>query len=272
VLGLILKIAFADSFAIHVRYAFERTDAIDFVSAWVGSIAYAMQLYFDFSGYALIAIGIGRCFGFEFGRNFNCPYIADSMGNFWWRWHITLSRWIRDYLFFPMMLPATRRPRAYFYAVFALMWLLIGLWHGTRATFLVCYLWFGAWSALEGPLGFRRLPYVARRAVTTGIVLVGWILLRATSLGEAGRILRALVSPWDNPGRFNPAGLASSPIAAVLCAVALVYCFAIEPRFDAYAWKGRLGWVGAPALVGALVLCLMLGFSWHTIPFLYFQF
>src|SRR5262249_35070106 len=99
--GFFLKVCFADSFATFVGYAFSNP-GLTFSSAWVGVLAYTFQIYFDFSGYSLMAIGLGRCLGFQFPTNFNVPYQAKSLQEFWQRWHISLSTWLRDYLYIPL--------------------------------------------------------------------------------------------------------------------------------------------------------------------------
>lgn len=160
--------------------------ALDWSVAWLGIICYTLQIYFDFSGYSDMAIGLGRLFGFRFPENFNHPYISRSVREFWRRWHISLSRWFRDYLYIPLggSRLGTRRTAFNLLIVFALC----GLWHGAAWNFLIWGLFHGAFLALErGRLGavLARLPVVLQHVYLLGIVIIGWVLFRAETLTEA---------------------------------------------------------------------------------------
>jgi alginate O-acetyltransferase complex protein AlgI len=162
--------------------------------AWLGAFCYTLQIYFDFSGYTNMAIGIGRMMGFTFPANFNYPYIAESVTDFWKRWHITLSTWFRDYLWFP--LGSTRRGRLRAYINLLTVFSLCGLWHGAGWTFIAWGFLHGAALAAEragGLLVLARLPRPFRTCYALLIVTGGWVLFRSGSIGAASRYLWSMV-------------------------------------------------------------------------------
>ena len=151
--------------------------------AWVGAIAYTMQIYFDFSAYSDMAIGLGRIFGFHFNENFNYPYIASSVTDFWRRWHISLSTWFRDYVYIP--LGGNRCSIARHIFNLAVVWLLTGLWHGASWNFIVWGAYYGLLLILEKFVLRKILPKIPkwiRHIITLLIVVIGWVFFRATTL------------------------------------------------------------------------------------------
>ncbi len=155
-------------------------------AAWVGAFAYFFQIYFDFSGYSDMAIGLGKIFGFRFPENFDYPYIATSVTEFWRRWHITLSRWFRDYVYIP--LGGNRCSVAKQIRNLLVVWFLTGLWHGANWTFIVWGLYYAAFLLLE-KFVFRdaltKIPQPCRWAGTMLVVVIGWVFFRADSLTGA---------------------------------------------------------------------------------------
>jgi len=174
---------------------------LDTKVAWLGSIAYTLQIYFDFSAYSDMAIGLGMLFGFTFPENFNRPYSAVSITDFWRRWHITLSRWFRDYLYIP--LGGNRRGIARTCLNMAVVCILCGLWHGANWTFLIWGVYHGVFLVLERLSGARNIPsekYIAiRRVVTLLIVVVGWVLFRSEDISEAIGFVGAMFTASDLP-------------------------------------------------------------------------
>jgi alginate O-acetyltransferase complex protein AlgI len=161
--------------------------------AWLGAICLSLQLYFQFSGYADIAIGLGRMLGFRYPENFRRPYTADSVREFWRRWNITLITWLRDYLYLPIAGRDDPTPRLYVNIVAGFC--LVGLWHGARGNVLSWSVYSGMWLALEAiGLGawMSRLPRPVRHVYLLLVVMVGWVVLRASSLLEAAAFLRAM--------------------------------------------------------------------------------
>ncbi len=165
-------------------------------TAWVGILAYAFQIYFDFAGYSDMAIGLARILGFRFPENFHFPYTARSVTEFWRRWHITLSNWMRDYLYIP--LGGNRVPRWRLLFNLVVVFLLSGLWHGAAWTFVFWGAFHGFFLVLERfYLGERlaRAPWGVGMAYTFGVVLVGWVFFRAQDFGFAWDYLGAMVLP-----------------------------------------------------------------------------
>ena len=174
---------------------------LDTKTAWLGAFAYTLQIYFDFSAYSDMAIGLGMLFGFSFPENFNRPYSAVCITDFWHRWHITLSRWFRDYLYIPLGGNRRGTPRTCLNT--ALVSLLCGLWHGANWTFLIWGIYHGLFLIIERVTGIRDLPpekhTSMRRLATLIIVVVGWVIFRAESLSQAIQYLNAMFSFSDLP-------------------------------------------------------------------------
>ena len=203
-IGLFKKVIFADSFALFATPVFETAGkgvALDGMTAWLGVLAYTFQIYFDFSGYSDMAIGLGRMLGISLPLNFNAPYRSTSITDFWRRWHITLGRFLRDYLYFPIGGSHVGPPRQF--ANLMVVMLLCGLWHGAAWTFVV-------WGGLHGlalaadRLWVRLYPSAQPRgllwrsggwALTFFFVVVTWVFFRADSLGTAGSMLQSMFSP-----------------------------------------------------------------------------
>ncbi|MBE6599345.1 MAG: MBOAT family protein, partial [Ruminococcaceae bacterium] len=162
-------------------------------AAWVGAFAYLFQIYFDFSGYSDMAIGLGRIFGFRFPENFNYPYIADSVTDFWRRWHMTLSRWFRDYVYIPLGGNRCSVPRQI--RNLLVVWFLTGLWHGANWTFVAWGLYYALFLLLEKFVlrnVLPKVPRLIRHGGTLLVVLVGWVFFRSASLSDAVCYLSAM--------------------------------------------------------------------------------
>ncbi|MBI1860397.1 MAG: MBOAT family protein [Deltaproteobacteria bacterium] len=268
--GLFIKIVFGDNFEVFTQYAFGR-ETVTFWSAWVGAASYTFHIYFDFSGYSLMAIGLGRALGFQFPTNFNRPYLAVSAQDFWRRWHISLSSWLRDYLY--VSLGGNRKGKLRTYINLFLTMLLGGLWHGAAWHFALWGAFHGAWLAFERRFPFRaHLSSRVNWALTFGIVVVGWVLFRAESVTECGQVLRAML--WPTQFGFNPEGLVTHPISAAACALGLAHCFWFERRYEALVIEKMVTVTAARVWTALAMLgsALVLGFSERTIPFIYFQF
>ena len=190
-LGFIKKVVIADTLApiVNAGFALENPSQFD---AWITTIAYAAQLYFDFSGYADMAIGLGLMMGFRFIENFNQPYISQSITEFWRRWHISLSTWLRDYLYIP--LGGNRNGKLNTYRNLFLTMILGGFWHGANWTFIVWGAWHGSLLAIEKALGLKDPVRfnVLRWSFTLFLVMLGWVVFRADSLSSAWGIYSAM--------------------------------------------------------------------------------
>ena len=252
--------------------------------AWVGVIAYAFQIYFDFSGYSDMAIGLGCMFGFKFPENFRSPYRAESITEFWRRWHISLSSWLRDYLYIP--LGGNRKGRLRTYFNLAVTMLLGGLWHGAQWQFVVWGALHGLLLAAERLAGrstlFSALPRSLRVMSTFAVVLITWVFFRAASLPDALRYVAAMFGSRGPSGAAGPAPSSDlvmahvyNPAAVlVLCVGALVVWRA--PRTEQWVEGGKLGFYRsrrkALTLAGVFIVALLeMSVQDHN-PFLYFQF
>ncbi len=193
--GLAKKTLLAGALGPLADAAFAHGPGLDMATAWLGLACYTAQIYFDFSGYTDMAVGLGRMFGIVLPENFDHPYISKSVREFWRRWHISLSTWFRDYLYIPLggSRVSPWRVRANLVIVFALC----GLWHGATLNFLVWGLWHGVFLSLERTRFGQRLdrfPAPVRHAYALLAVMLGWVLFRATDLGAALAYFQALFS------------------------------------------------------------------------------
>lgn len=242
---------------------------IGMFAAWMGAICYTLQIYFDFSGYSDMAIGMGRMFGFHFLENFDYPYTATTIQEFWRRWHISLSTWFRDYLYIP--LGGNRKGKVRTWVNRVIVFFTTGLWHGANWTFVLWGLWHGLFSVLEdsGVVPVRRLKGRALGHVYTMLVVIlGFTLFRAESLGQAGAMFAAMFTgvglEWT--GTMTVCSfLTPAFLLALILAVLLSFPTAkrLQPKNEAITLAGAMA---------LLVLC-MLNLSAGTFnPFIYFQF
>lgn len=240
--------------------------------AWTGVVAYAFQIYYDFSGYSDMAIGLGLMLGFVFPKNFDSPYRAESITDFWRRWHISLSTWLRDYLYLP--LGGNRKGRARTYVNLGIVMLLGGLWHGAAWNFVVWGALHGALLAIERARGKRplwaALPRPARVAATFVTLLVTWVFFRAETLGAALGYLGDLAGLSRPPAAAGLiAGIVYAPYFVMSLAAAAAVTWAMPQTWD---WTRRL--TLARAAVAFVLLCAALatietqGYN----PFIYFIF
>jgi alginate O-acetyltransferase complex protein AlgI len=244
------------------------------VAAW----AYAIQIYADFSGYTDIAIGVAKLLGFEFPKNFDKPYSARSLQDFWRRWHMTLSRWLRDYLYIP--LGGSKRSEGRTYANIVITMVLGGLWHGAAWTFVLWGALHGAGQAVGAYKRRRRLergePTLAdwpprviwlQRLATFNLVCLGWVFFRADSIGTAFALLARLVTGWTGP--------VSLVTPLVLVTIAGMLALQLSPVSPAELIKNRFSTL-KPATMGvslALVLFLITTMGPRGVaPFIYFRF
>lgn len=163
------------------------------MTAWLGAFAYMFQIYFDFSGYSDMAIGLGKMFGFEFNMNFNYPYVAKSITEFWRRWHISLSSWFRDYVYIP--LGGNRVSKIKHIRNLLIVWFLTGLWHGAAWNFVAWGLYYGVILIIEKYLlspVLDRLPDVVRHIYSIVLVVIGWVLFFSSSFGQAADYIRVM--------------------------------------------------------------------------------
>ena len=193
VIGLGKKVLIADYLGIIADgiFASSAVSSIAMLNAWVGSLAFSLQIYFDFSGYSDMAIGLGRCFGFHFEENFRYPYIAASITDFWKRWHISLTDWFRDYVYIPMGGNRVSKKR-HIVNIFV-VWFLTGFWHGANWTFLLWGMIYFVFMVAERYVyQVQKIPKLLRHVYTLFIVNVGWVLFRADSLNDFVRFVKSM--------------------------------------------------------------------------------
>ena len=191
-IGLFKKVLIANTLGELSNILITSTD-ISILLYWIFAISYMLQIYFDFSGYSDMAIGLGRMFGFHFLENFNYPYMATSITDFWHRWHISLSSWFRDYIYIP--LGGNRKGVKKQIRNILIVWLLTGLWHGANYTFIVWGLLFGIMLIIEKFILSKYLkntPYIIKRVYTLFIVLISFVIFRADNINEAFNIIKGL--------------------------------------------------------------------------------
>ena len=202
IVGLGKKVLLSNQLAVVADRAFGQGDGLSASFAWLGALCYTLQIYYDFSGYSDMAIGLGKMFGFHFLENFNYPYISRSITEFWRRWHISLSTWFRDYVYFPLGGSRVNSKAKHIRNLFV-VWLLTGVWHGANWTFLAWGLFYFVLLVLEkyGGLG-RGWPVWAKWLFTFLMVNFAWVLFRADSLAAAGQYLQAMfglgAGGWDD--------------------------------------------------------------------------
>ena len=242
---------------------------IGMFAAWTGAVCYTLQIYFDFSGYSDMAIGMGRMFGFHFLENFNYPYASTTIKEFWRRWHISLSTWFRDYLYIP--LGGNRKGRGRTWVNRFLVFFATGLWHGASWNFVLWGLWHGLFSVLEdcGALPVKRFKgRLTGRVYTLLVVVLGFTLFRADTLAQAGAMFAAMFTGIGLEWAGTAAVCARlTPVFLLTLAFALALSFPVSKRFQPKNDTVTL----AGALV-LLVLC-MFNLSAGTFnPFIYFRF
>jgi alginate O-acetyltransferase complex protein AlgI len=231
-IGLAKKVLIADTLATPTDQIFAISNhAMPMSLSIFGVVLFSLQIYFDFSGYSDMAIGLARIFGYRFHENFDRPYSARSIREFWRRWHISLSTWFRDYVYRP--LGGNRRDGARTIANLVTVFLLCGFWHGASWTFIVWGAYHGAFLAIERtPFGrlLAQLPGWMQRAYTLAVVAVGWAIFRAADLDQAAAVLGAMfgAAPWANP--MYPVQLYSDPFLLLILAVASMIALGVRPK------------------------------------------
>jgi alginate O-acetyltransferase complex protein AlgI len=243
------------------------------LDAWVGVLAYAFQIYFDFCGYSDMAVGLGRMLGFEFLKNFDAPYLSESITDLWRRWHISLSSVLRDYLYLP--LGGNRLGPSRTYVNLAIVMLLGGLWHGAKWVFVLWGAYHGLLLAYERWRGkrslYHTLPPGFRIAVTFVLILFSWVLFRAENLRAAGRYFGAMFGLI--PASSTSVLLAADIYAPLYLLVMTVCSVLVFQRVQAHEWSLKpQTWTRLTLLVPLFVFSLMVMFSQAFNPFLYFQF
>ncbi len=271
-IGLNKKVLIANSAAQVADAAFTLSAGghLQFFDAWLGIAAYSIQIYFDFSGYSDMAIGLAAMAGFRFEENFRRPYSSTCIRDFWRRWHISLSSWLRDYLYIP--LGGSRGGVWATYRNQIIVFFLCGLWHGASVTFVVWGLWHGVFLVLERmKLGswLERLPVPFSRCYALIVVMLGWVFFRAESMEAASSYLRVMFSPIIEPVLLTHyvMGLFAVVAGTVLCLV--------PDRFvPVPSSKSPAGFSGMLYFLHAVLGVISISILVTTVrnPFIYFNF
>jgi len=269
--GFVKKLLIADTLAYYVDYVFANSSLLNTSTVWLGVIAYSIQIFLDFSGYSDMAIGVAKCMGYDLPQNFRMPYISKNITEFWRRWHITLSFWLRDYLY--ISLGGNRKGKFRTDVNLMLTMLLGGLWHGASWNFVV-------WGGLQGAglilhkIYMKKVKIIPTKItvaiswiITYGFVCVSWVFFRTQDFTVAFTVLRKMFFIGDSGvSYYYTAAVILIPVVIILHIVGLIYKFD-----DKYFFLDLKTQKGAIALV--FILFILYYFSpLNTSPFIYFQF
>ncbi len=270
VVGLGKKVIFANAFAILADKSFDFCrdwGSVSSAMAWLGAVGYTLQIYYDFSGYSDMAIGLGRMFGFHFLENFDYPYISRSVTEFWRRWHISLGSWFRDYVYFPLGGSRVKTKPRLAFNLFA-VWALTGIWHGAEWSFL-------AWGLMYFVLIYSEKLFLSKYTgrvwgtiYTLFFVVIGWVLFRAETLGDAAAYIKSMFS-------FGIDGMFKGYFAQN--AFLLAFGIALATPYPRKLWNRLVQGKAADilyvcGLVFVFVLCIASLVSNSYNPFIYFNF
>lgn len=241
--------------------------------AWLGAVAYTFQIYFDFSGYSDMAIGLGRIFGFHFPENFLYPYKSVSVTEFWRRWHISLSSWFRDYLYIPM--GGSRKGNVYLHLL--IVFVCTGLWHGADYTFIVWGLWHGVFILIERVIKQKSIrinvPCALRWLYTMSVVMIGWVFFKADTLQDAIGCLAAMCG--RKSGEFIQYNTAYYFDLKIFCVIAAGLCISFGIPKKAYEKTRHIKAVRLARdvfLLAVLFVSMITAVNGNYSPFIYFRF
>jgi len=278
IVGLAKKVLVSNVMAAAADAVFSaQPSEINVLSAWIGAAAYMLQIYYDFSGYSDMALGMGRMFGFHFQENFDYPYIADSIRGFWRRWHISLSSWFRDYLYIP--LGGNRKGRARTALNKLIVFFCTGLWHGASWTFVVWGLYHGGFMMLEEYVPRKRkIPAVLMHLYTLIVVCVGFVIFRADTLGQGLHIIGQMFGGWHFGAQDSALALSQlTPLFVCVFIVAVVGSVPVGRMLRPLAERSGVSAsvLSAASYASAVVLLIMCvaslaGGTYN--PFIYFRF
>lgn len=275
--GLAKKLLIANSVGVVVDKIFSLSpNAIDIRTAWIAAIFYALQIYFDFSGYSDMAIGLGKMFGFDFLENFNYPYVSSSMKEFWRRWHISLSSWFRDYLYIPLGGNRKGKGRTMFNKL--VVFFCTGLWHGASWNFVLWGLWNGLFIILEDLIpALKKLPKAIGRIFTLLVTVIGFVAFRASNMTEAFTVMGKMFTGFT----FTPesdAIMRTILIPMIFAVIAIIASQPILPKVKSLITskgEGAIKTFEILSLVGTFaiyLLCILNLSATSFNPFIYFQF
>lgn len=238
--------------------------------AWLGAIAYTLQIFFDFSGYSDMAIGLGQMFGFHFEENFNYPYISRTVSEFWRRWHISMQTWFRDYVYFPLGGSRVSKPRLVFNLF--VVWLLTGMWHGANWTFIAWGIMYFVILTFEKLSGLGEKEHWWGHIYTMVFVIIGWVIFRSTGMGNALLYIKAMFGIGAK-GIIDKAVWAYIAQNWIYFVFAVVGCAPVMPRIDKKLKENRFWQV---LYAAGIMVCVVVSVSFISNnaynPFIYFNF
>ena len=277
IVGLSKKVLIANTMATVVDSVYSTSQGeVNILTAWVGAIGYIMQIYFDFSGYSDMAIGLGKMFGFEFKENFNYPYISTSVKEFWRRWHISLSTWFKEYLYIP--LGGNRKGKARTCLNKIIVFFCTGLWHGANWTFVIWGLYHGIFLLIESYIPKIKIPKFLKHIYLLLVVIVGFVIFRADNISQGIFMIQKMFTEFD----FSSLSMSvfveqMTPLFITSLIVAIVASLPLKNFVNSIVSKSeKTMTVYNSALYvisfGLLVLCMLNLASGSYNPFIYFRF
>ena len=244
---------------------------ISLLLAWLGIICFALQIYFDFSGYSDMAIGLASMFGFDLLENFNYPYIASSITDFWRRWHISLSSWFRDYVYIPL---GGNRKGLYRQCInIMIVWLLTGLWHGASFNFILWGLYYGLILIFEKVIGLKilkRIPAVFRHIYALALILIGWVIFNFT---DFDMMINYFGLMFNNPVIIDNISLYFIRDNIILIIISIIACLPVRlSRLNPFVINKKFEYLMPLIILGTLIICVAFICESSYNPFLYFRF
>ena len=244
---------------------------ISLLLAWLGIICFALQIYFDFSGYSDMAIGLASMFGFDLLENFNYPYIASSITDFWRRWHISLSSWFRDYVYIPL---GGNRKGLYRQCInIMIVWLLTGLWHGASFNFILWGLYYGLILIFEKVIGLKilkRIPAVFMHIYALILILIGWVIFNFT---DFDMMINYFGLMFNNPVIIDNISLYFIRDNIILIIISIIACLPVRlSRLNPFVINKKFEYLMPLIILGTLIICVAFICESSYNPFLYFRF
>ena len=276
--GLSKKLLIANTMALAADYVYGLdTDSLTLPLAWLGAVSYLFHIYFDFSGYSDMAIGLGAMFGFTFKENFNYPYISQSMQEFWRRWHISVSTWFKEYLYFP--LGGNRKGKVRTALNKLIVFFCTGLWHGASLNFIVWGLLNGVFMMAEsyGIINTKKFPRVLRHCYAVLVTVIAFVFFRADDLGTACRFISRMFDPTKGSGAGTSMFLAQlTPMYLTMLALAVLFSMPVVSAVKSRLSSPKALAAGEVCTFGVslvlLAVCIITLSSASYNPFIYFRF
>lgn len=270
ILGLSKKVLLSNNLALIADAAFNESE-MTVLLAWVGAIAYTLQIYYDFSGYSDMAIGLGKMFGFHFLENFDYPYISKSISEFWRRWHISLGSWFRDYVYFPLGGSRVEKKSRLIFNLFV-VWFLTGIWHGANWTFIVWGLMYFMLILIEKVTGFEEKIGIFGHVYSMLFVIIGWVIFRAENISQAIWYIKNMFIIQTECNLFDEIAIYYLVDNWIYFALGTLFAIPISNKLKVYLDKP----IGTYVYSG-VVICLFILSIIHIVkgsynPFIYFNF